>query len=251
MVCWVRCTSQRLQQRMRTNIDTFFLCRRTVVCVSFFRGCFSGALGLNDLYRREHDGLSGPTAAQLTVLAGLHDRVGFTSIRLKDIADPLTGKAASDRLFESFTSVSAGAVVLDHNACDLIRPGATVNVVPHLEGRVIVESPNGPVVQTNEGSRRFPQIAKNKRTSFLQLVRRQLECEKVRLRHDIGGGRTVFAVGKKHGRQREVWQGTKLSRASLPAAQAVLSGWTRNVLGYRTSTGFFLSLVKTRCHLPC
>ena len=62
----------------------------------------------------------------------------------------------------------------------------------------------------------FTQIGKYDRTSHLQLVRRQLECEKVRLRHDIDGGGTVFAVGKKHGRQREVWHGTKLSQASLP-----------------------------------
>ena len=91
-------------------------------------------------------------------------------------------------------------MILDHNACDLIEPNATVNVVPHLDpaARVIVESSNGPVVQTDEGLRRFPNIG------YLQLVRRQLECEKVRPRHDIDGGETVFAVGRKHGRQREV-----------------------------------------------
>ena len=51
-------------------------------------------------------------------------------------------------------------MVLDHNACDLIKPSATVNVVPHLDpdARVIVESPNGPVVQTDEGLRRFPKL---------------------------------------------------------------------------------------------
>ena len=89
---------------------------------------------------------------------------------------------------------------------------------PHLdpEARVIVESTNGPVVQTNEGSQRFPKIVEYNRISYLQLGRRQLECENVRLRHDINGGGTVFAVGKKHGRPREVWHGTKLSRASLP-----------------------------------
>ena len=144
--------------------------------------------------------------------------MGFTFKRLREIADPLTGKAASDKLFESLTPVSAGAVVLDHNACDLIKPSATVNVVPHLhpEARVIVESPNGPGVQTNEGLRRFSQIGKYDRTSCLQLVRRPRECEKVRLTHDIDGGGTVFAVGKKHGRQREVWHGPKLTQASLP-----------------------------------
>ena len=92
------------------------------------------------------------------MLAGLLDRVGVTLKRLRDVADPLPGEAASDKLFESLTSVSGGAVVLDDNACDLIRPSATVNVVPHLDPEVcvIVESPNGPVVQTNEGLRRFP-----------------------------------------------------------------------------------------------
>ena len=40
--------------------------------------CFLGALGLNALCGREYGGLSGPTVAQLTVLAGLRDRVGFT-----------------------------------------------------------------------------------------------------------------------------------------------------------------------------
>ena len=97
--------------------------------------------------------LSGPATAQLTVLAGLHDRVGLTFKRLRETADPLTGKAACDKLFESPTSVSAGAVVLNHNACDLIKPSATVNVVSNLdpEARVIVESPNGPVVQASEG----------------------------------------------------------------------------------------------------
>ena len=171
------------------------------------------------LYGREYDGLSGPTAAQLTVLAGLHDRVGFTLIRLRETAHPLTGKAACDKLFVSSTSVSAAAVVLDHSACDLIKPGATANVVPHLdpEARVIIEAPNGPVVQTTEGLRRLSMIGKcDDCISYLLLVRRQLKCEKVRLRHDIDGGGTVFAVRKKHGRQREVWHGTKLTQASQP-----------------------------------
>ena len=73
---------------------------------------FLGALGLNALCGRENDGFSGPTAAQWTVLGGLHDRVGFTLRRLREIAEPLTGEAACDKLFESLTSVSAGAVVL-------------------------------------------------------------------------------------------------------------------------------------------
>ena len=112
-------------------------------------------------------------------------------------------------------------MVLDHNASDLIKPSATVNVVPHLdpEAREILEAPNGPVVKTNESLRSFPKIGKYDRCSYLQLVRRQQECEKVRLRHDTDGGGTAFAVGKKHGRQREVWHGTKLSQASLPTRQ--------------------------------
>ena len=124
--------------------------------------CFLGALGLNALHGREYDGLSGPTAAQLTVLAGLHDRVGFTVKRLRETADPPTGKAACDKLFESLAAVSAGSVVLDHNACDFIKPRATVNVVSHLdpEARAVVESSNGPIVQANEGLRRFAQILK-------------------------------------------------------------------------------------------
>ena len=81
-------------------------------------------------------------------------------------------------------------MVLDHNACDLIKPSATVNVVPHLdaEARVIVESSNGPVVQTNAGLRRF-----------LKICADSWNAKKVGLRHDIDGGGTVFAVGKKHG----------------------------------------------------
>ena len=84
------------------------------------------------------------------MLAGLHDRVGFAFKRLREIVDPPIGKAACDELFESLTSVSAGAVVLDHNACDLIKPRTTVNIVPFLDPEVcvIVESPNVPVVQT-------------------------------------------------------------------------------------------------------
>ena len=116
-------------------------------------GCFLGALGLNALYGRDYDGFSSPTAPQLAVLGGLHDRVGFTLRRLREKGDPPTGEAACNKLFGSLTSVSAGAVVLDRKACDLIKPSATVNVVSHLdpEARVIVESPSGPVVQTNEG----------------------------------------------------------------------------------------------------
>ena len=45
----------------------------------FFSVCFFlGALSLNALCGPENDGLSGPTVAQLTVLAGLHNRVEFT-----------------------------------------------------------------------------------------------------------------------------------------------------------------------------
>ena len=131
------------------------------------------------------------------------DGAGWTAPRscgLREIADPLTAKSACDKLFESLTSVSVGAMVLDHDACDLIKPSATVNVVPHLdlEARVIDESPNGPVVQTSEGLLRFATNGKYDRT-YLQLVRRQLECEKVRLRHDIDGGGTVFASGRNTG----------------------------------------------------
>ena len=138
--------------------------------------------------------------------------------------------------------------MLDHNACDLIKPSATVNVVPHLDpdARVIVESPNGPVVQANEGLRRFSNIGEHDRTSYLQFVRRHLECEKVRLRDDIDGGGTVFAVGKKRGRQREVWRGTKLSQASLPPPQTALSGWTRNVSGISNFDRGFLALLSKR-----
>ena len=46
-----------------------------VVCVSFLWGAFLSPLGLNALCCREYDGFSGLTAAQLTVLGGLHDRV--------------------------------------------------------------------------------------------------------------------------------------------------------------------------------
>ena len=151
----------------------------------------------------------------------------------------------ADKLFESLTSVSAGAVIHDHNVCS-----ATVHVVPHLdpEARVIVESPNGPAVQTNEGLRRFTQIGKHDRSFYLQLVRRQLECEKVRLKHDIDGGGTVFAVGKKHGRQREVRHGPKLSQASLlPPRPPCLAG--PETFGISNFDWVLLSLFKTRCHL--
>ena len=60
-----------------------------MVCVSILWGAFLGALGLNALYGRENDGFSGPTAAQWTVLGGLHDRVGFSLRRLREIDDPL------------------------------------------------------------------------------------------------------------------------------------------------------------------
>ena len=101
----------------------------------------------------------------------LHDRVGFTFRRLRERADPLTGKAACDKLFVCLTSVSAGAVVLDHNACYLIKPSATVNVVPHLDH------------QTDQLCRLmkfydvFSKLGEHDRTSYLELVSWQLECE--------------------------------------------------------------------------
>ena len=75
------------------------------------------------------------------MLAGLDCTIVWDFFkRLRKIADPPSGKAACDNLFASLTPVSAGLVVLDHNACDLIEPSATVNIVPHLdpEARVIV-----------------------------------------------------------------------------------------------------------------
>ena len=113
-------------------------------------------------------------------------------------------------------------MVLDHKACDLIKPSATVNVVPHLdpEARVIVESSNGPVVQSNAGLR-----------CFLKICADSWNAKKVGLRHDIDGGGTVFAVRKKHGRLREVWHGTKLSQASLPSPRPPCVAGTGNRSG--------------------
>ena len=68
----------------------------------------------------------------------MHHHVGLPLRRLRERADPLTGQAACDLLFERLTSVSTGAVVLDHHTCDLIKPSATVNIVPHLDPEACV-----------------------------------------------------------------------------------------------------------------
>ena len=134
--------------------DDLLLPANSCLC-EFSSGCSLGALCLNALHGREFIRSNSCTVDG----AGWTARsCGFTFRRLRAMSDLPPGKAACDKVFVSIASVSVGAAVLDRSACDLIKSLATVNVFPHLDpkARVIVESPNGPVVQTNEGSRRFP-----------------------------------------------------------------------------------------------
>ena len=62
------------------------------------------------------------------------------------------------------------------------------------------------------------------RLEYLKLVWRQLQCGKTRLRRDIKAAGSVFAVPKSQGRQREVWDGSLVSRwAEKPPAPQYLA----------------------------
>ncbi|CAE7542598.1 unnamed protein product [Symbiodinium natans] len=55
-------------------------------------------------------------------------------------------------------------------------------------------------------------VPQNKRSEYLKLTCRELECGKLRLRRQVCGMGGVFAVGKRGGRQRKIWDGAGLSQ---------------------------------------
>ena len=86
----------------------------------------------------------------------------------------MSGEAACERLFESITQKSMGAVALDHASCDTISPGARVNVLPHLDESVpdILSTVNGSVSPTDASLRHFPKLGNRHNVSNLRLVLR-------------------------------------------------------------------------------
>jgi hypothetical protein len=66
----------------------------------------------------------------------------------------------------------------------------------------------------HEGLRHFGSITGRVRPEYIALTVRQLRCGMLRLASQCNGGASVFAVGKAGGKQRVVWNGTKLSAAA-------------------------------------
>ena len=66
----------------------------------------------------------------------------------------------------------------------------------------------------HEGLRHFGSINGRVRPEYIALTVHQLRCGMLRLASQCNGGASVFAVGKAGGKQRVVWNGTKLSAAA-------------------------------------
>ena len=56
-------------------------------------------------------------------------------------------------------------------------------------------------------------------TEYVKLSVRMLRCGKIGLRSEAKGGGTIFPVGEKGGKQREVFHGIRVSDACVPPQQ--------------------------------
>ena len=67
----------------------------------------------------------------------------------------------------------------------------------------------------NPGLAKVGRVARRDEREYARLVVRQLRSGKVGMRQQVKAGASVFTRGKASGRLREVWNGSKLSGASL------------------------------------
>ncbi|CAE7942083.1 unnamed protein product [Symbiodinium sp. KB8] len=69
-----------------------------------------------------------------------------------------------------------------------------------------------------------PARSRDRRDEYVKLVAQQLDCGKTRLHQSVRAVGDVFAVSKKEGRQREVWNGSSVSAcAAKPPAPLFLA----------------------------
>ena len=122
----------------------------------------------------------------------------------------LVGPAAGD-------PVTSSAAHLVADRCDLLDNSARVDpsdaIAPeHLE---FLRDPEKLFQDVPQGMAVGGFISAADKAEYCKLVVRQLRCNKVRLQRAIKGWTSVFTVGKHSGAQREVWNGSNLSRCAL------------------------------------
>ena len=106
---------------------------------------------------------------------------------------------------------------LDAALVDYPKTAGTCDPVRLVSGEVAAMISDASVVfpRVPEGLDRFSTFHAGDRCEYLKLTVELLRCGKLRLRHSVLGGGTVFPVAKSDGiNQREVWHGSRVSEAA-------------------------------------
>ena len=164
------------------------------------------------------------TAAQLDVLQHVAGRVcSFLEV----LCEASSGQLSVCNVFEHFEEQSPDRYPkLRAEAVDLPAVAGTCDaslLIPS-ELAAATENPLALFASSKTQVGLHVPFPKDQRLEYVNLVWRQLQCGKTRLRIHVSAIGSVFCVGKSNGRQREVWDGSLVSAgAARPPAPARLA----------------------------
>ena len=155
-------------------------------------------------------------SAQLAVLFRLSHKVKRTIQRLSAVSVPSGRLCLAELIGDTEVlgrSINPPLVAAD---CDLLDRSGLVDPMPDLSSsaRGILDVPEVLFERISDKLRVVPRIRRSDLAEYCKLVGMQLRSRKVALSTVAFCGAGVFAVGKKNGRSREVWNGHDLSEAS-------------------------------------
>ena len=132
-------------------------------------------------------------------------------------------------------------------AFDLLEASGRVDPLPSLpvDALRVLSKPSNLFVRSDAGLAHFQGVKGTDRAEYMKLVAAQLRSGKVTLRRRIKGGGTVFAVPKKGSQKlREVWHGSQVSAAAVPAPRPPHVATPSGLLRLESTSGSPLRLSK-------
>ena len=155
-----------------------------------------------------------PTASQRAALEHIESSARLFKERLRE--DSLADDVASDHWEHFEPDPSSSSLELVASLVDLPRVAGSCDPMPLLPPHVASILADSKLLfsSAHAGLARFPGFFAGRREEYVKLVVAQLRCSKLELRTHVLGGGTIFPVGKRGGRQREVWHGAAASKAA-------------------------------------
>jgi hypothetical protein len=161
-----------------------------------------------------------PTASTLT--AAQSDVVKRISRACKELAIRLSSAPPSfkscSEAWAAFHQPNANtSVPLNAKLVDNLVKAGTCDPAQLLPNDIaaLVSTPVALFPQAPTALNKFASFYSGQRSEYVQLVIAQLRCGKLSLAGDVRAGGSVFAIEKSGGsRQREVWNGSRVSRAA-------------------------------------